>query len=360
MVNFTILAGGYDIFMAVYLFSSETCTLNLVNKWPTGPNCSWLSALPDNKHIIYAVNELQHGEGALQSFVVDDQGKLLVNGSTVSSGGKSPPFTVALSTGEVAVVNYSGGNGRTIPTIPPGLSFLDLEPTITFPRPVNGTSHPHMALEYRNEIFIPDLGADTIWRLARSSPSLFGGYTIQGSIPQPQGSGPRHIAIFDDKLYTLHELSSTLTVQDIPAGPNGTSSIIASVSIIPPNPPAGAHFAAAEILIPPPSAEFPIPYIYVSNRNTGVLDPRGDAIAIFEHVNKNQPDEGLQLVRHVYTGLDQIRGMEFGPSPSEYLVASGYQGSGGVVMLRRNDTGKDMDIVARNTDILTRTSFVWL
>ena len=27
------------------------------------------------------------------------------------------------------------------------------------------TNHPHQAYEYNDEVFIPDLGADTIWRL---------------------------------------------------------------------------------------------------------------------------------------------------------------------------------------------------
>lgn len=150
-----------------------------------------------------------------------------------------------------------------------------------------------------------------------------------------------------------------MTVQRIPGAPNATSPIIASVSITPPNPPAGAKFAAAEILIPPTSPRFPVPYIYVSNRNTGNLDPRGDTIAIFEHVNKDRRDERLQLIQQVYTGLDQIRGMEFGPDPYEFLAAGGVEGSAGVLILRRIDEGRNLEIVARNHDVPTRTSFVW-
>ncbi|KAF8347450.1 Lactonase, 7-bladed beta-propeller-domain-containing protein [Amanita rubescens] len=358
MVNFTFLAGGYDVFIASYLFCSETLTLSLLNKYPTGQNPSWISAHPLNKGIIYAVNEATEGLGAVQSFLVDGQGELTPAIANISSGGSSPPFVAGLSTGgAVVVVNYSGGNGRIIPTIR-DVFFDDSAPIITFPSPVNGSSHPHMALEHNDEILVPDLGGDTIWRLARNEYSDY--YEIQGSIPQPKGSGPRHIAIYEDRLYTLHELSSTLTVQRIPAAPNATSPIIASVSITPPNPPAAAQFAAAEILIPPPSPQFPIPYIYVSNRNTGGLDPQGDTIAIFEHVNKDESNEGLQLIQQVYTGLDQIRGMEFGPGPCEFLAASGVQGSAGVIILRRTDQGRNLEIVARNLDVPTRTSFVWL
>lgn len=167
----------------------------------------------------------------------------------------------------------------------------------------------------------------------------------------------------DNRLFTLHELASTLTVQAIPSAPNGTSSIIASASILPPDPPAGAAFAAAEILIPAPTAKFPTPYIYVSNRNTGVQTPLGDSIAIFQHVNQGQHNEGLKLIKQVFTGLDQIRGMEFGPERDggdEFLVASGVNGTAGVIVLKRVQGGADLEIIARNLDVPTRTSFVWL
>lgn len=165
----------------------------------------------------------------------------------------------------------------------------------------------------------------------------------------------------DGELYTLHELDNTLTVQQVPAAPNGTSPIIANVNITPPNPPAGAHFAAGEILIPAPTDQFQVPYIYVSNRNTGTQDPRGDAIAIYERTTNSR--DGLTLITHVYTGLDQIRGMEFGLASNggvQYLIAGGVAGTAGVVILRRTDGGRGLEVVARNTEIPTRTSFVWL
>lgn len=164
----------------------------------------------------------------------------------------------------------------------------------------------------------------------------------------------------DDRLFTLHELASTLTVQAIPTYPNGTSSIIASKSIIPSSAPAGSSYGAAEILIPAPTAQFPVPYIYVSNRDIATTpDPRGDSIAIFEHVNQGQSNEGLNLIAQVFTGLDQVRGMEFSAT-GEYLVAAGVAGTGGTAVFKRVDGGKGLVEVARNLDIATRTSFVWL
>jgi hypothetical protein len=169
----------------------------------------------------------------------------------------------------------------------------------------------------------------------------------------------------DNFLYVLHETSSTLSVQVIPQTPGGpTTPIIASVSTIPSDRPVGSIFAAAEILIPETTIEFPIPYIYTSNRNTGVSDPRGDTIAIFQHVQAtNTSPDTLVLVAQVFTGLDQIRGMEIGSVEDgsvEFLVASGFAGTGGVVVFRRVNGGAGLVEVARNTEVLTRTSFVWL
>lgn len=162
----------------------------------------------------------------------------------------------------------------------------------------------------------------------------------------------------------LHELASTLTVQRIPPEPNGTATIIASASIIPPDPPEGADFAAGEILIPKPTRQFPKPYIYVSNRNTGVQDPRGDAIAIFEHVLAGTREEGLKLVRHVFTGLDQPRGMEFGPEDGRggeaFLAVAGVAGDGGVKIFERTDEGRNLELVTTNLDVPTRSTFLWL
>lgn len=92
----------------------------------------------------------------MQSFFVDELGELSPAIANVSSGGNGPPFVTALSTGEVAVVNYGSGSGRIIPTLAE-VFFDDNAPNITFSPPVNGSSHPHMALEHNGEILVPDL-----------------------------------------------------------------------------------------------------------------------------------------------------------------------------------------------------------
>ncbi|OSD08016.1 putative isomerase YbhE [Trametes coccinea BRFM310] len=353
MVNFTILAGGYSTFIATYLFNSDANTLSLLGQFPTGQNPSWIDLHPTNKSILYATNE--NADGALQSFFVKQDGSLTAAIGQTSSGGNGPAFAVPLSTGEVAVMNFGSGNGLVVPTEEDPLEFTEGAPLISFPAAV---SHPHMALEVGEEVFVPDLGADTIWRLARSGGP--GQFQIHGQIDQPKGSGPRHVVVRGDQLYTVHELSSTLTQQTIPSTPAASApALVANFSVVPPGLPAGASMAAGEILLAEgsaaPGSPFSQPFIYVSNRNVGVQDPRGDAIAIYA------VEPQLRFVKHVFTGLDQIRGMELsGGEENEFLVAAGVAGDAGVVVLRRTQGGADLEIVATNKDVPTRSSFVWL
>lgn len=355
MVKFTIFAGGYFANITSYLFDTDVRSLTVLNSSPTGGNPSWITLHPTNRSILYAVNE--NTQGAVQSFLIQQNGILSSALNTASSGGNGPPYLLPMSTGQVAVVNYGSGTARILPTYDYGINFdasYSASPIITFPIPSRGPSHPHMAYEYGKELFIPDLGADTIYRLIEDGSP--GNWKIHASVMQPVNSGPRHMTIYNRILYTIHELSSTLTSQHIPILPANSSCLISNSSILPLGLPQGASMAAAEILIPPPSKSFPGSYIYVSNRNVGVQDPRGDSIAIFSF----HPETGkVKLVNQIFTGLDQIRGMEFGGENDRYLIAAGVVGTGGVVIYERVDGGGSMNEVVRNTVIPTATSFIW-
>jgi len=325
----------------------------------------------------------------LQSFIVAPDGALSAPVDTISSGGGSPAFASPLSTGEVVVMNYGGGNGRIIPTTSDSLHFDASAPSagvITFPVPQGGVSHPHSAYEFGQEVLVPDLGADQIWRLGKDASGSE--WKIDGSLPQPTGSGPRHAVIQDNVIFTVHELSSTLTAEALSPVPDGGSTLLASTSIVPTDSaiPAGVKFAAAEILIPPAlpfqasdaadsqssqiaptdasapdattdSLSRPT-LLYASNRNIGVEDPRGDSIAIFQFFPGRGRKAGFKLVQQVYTGLQQIRGMSFNQDGT-YLIAGGVK-SGGVKVFKRTNGGLALEEVASNDEIDTRTSFVWL
>ncbi|KAF5310099.1 hypothetical protein D9619_010355 [Psilocybe cf. subviscida] len=389
MVNFTILAGGFSTFIATYVFDSDAGSLALTKQTPTGSDPSWIASNLQNTSILYAVNEISP-VGNLQSFLVDgDGGITLVD--TVPTGGSGPTFTNPLSTGEVTAMNFGSPNCSLVATVPGDpLHFQRDSPVVAFP--VNGgPSNPHMSLEHDGEVFVSDLGADKIWRLVRDGPP--GNFRVQGQIDVDAGSGPRHMAIRDNILFIINEKTSTLTAQHIPAAPNGTAfPLLANVTIVPSSA-AGlnASFAGAELLISEPTDTFPDPLIYVSNRNLGPqFDPRGDTIAIFQFQNttdsgcssvrrrRAHPRRGaygipqedtvsstngaLELQAQVFTGLTNIRGMALGrvaDGSDEFLIA-GANTDGGVAIFRRSQGGRALDLVARNTDVPSRTSFVFL
>jgi hypothetical protein len=81
-----------------------------------------------------------------------------------------PVFAVALSTGEVAIMNYSRGDRGIIPTTTSPEHFNNDAPVITFPVPACGVSHPHLSMTEETRV-----------------------YPITGSISK--GSGPTHIRI---------------------------------------------------------------------------------------------------------------------------------------------------------------------
>ncbi|KAF5340318.1 hypothetical protein D9611_007804 [Ephemerocybe angulata] len=373
MVSWRILAGGYDAFIATYIFTAtaNSYTLDLWAKSATGQNPTWLAKHPSNHSLVYTVNEL--GNGQMQSYLINPVGSLSVALDTQATLGANPQYLTVLSNGKVMVVNTSTGSGRLVNTTDSGAKFNASAPVeyVQFPAETarDEVSNPTMVLEYSpTELWIPDRGKDIIWRVTEQpvGPNITDIFklNITGNITQPEKSGPRQIAIVDDRLYVLQEKSNTLQIQTVPELSEDNSTVISRVPIIPTDGPRyGADWAAGALVIPPPSEKFPDRYIYVSNRNLGVPDERGDTIAIFELVNKGTKDEALKLVKQVYTGLNQIRGVSIGPPEDggdEYLLASGQTGQAGVVVFQRVDGGRDLKPVVANQEIPNRTTFVWL
>lgn len=130
----------------------------------------------------------------MQSFITTPDGQLTGPlGSASSEGVDSPAHAVVLSTDEIVLLNYYDGTARIVPISEDLLTFDEsLAQLITFPFPVDGASLPHEGLEYNGELFVADIGADTIYRLTQED----GSWNITGDIPQPEGSGPRHILFY--------------------------------------------------------------------------------------------------------------------------------------------------------------------
>ncbi|KAH8823151.1 Lactonase, 7-bladed beta-propeller-domain-containing protein [Flagelloscypha sp. PMI_526] len=398
MVQFNILAGGFSTFIASYIFDSDANTLSLTKQSETGGNPSWLVPSPINPKVIFTVNE-NSPVGALESYTFADD-LSLTKIDSVSSFGNGPTFAAVLSTGEVTACNFGSPNISIAPIEPADSArFVKQDASqsvVSFPRP-EGSSNPHMTLEVNGEVLVPDLGADRIWRLTK--PEGESSFQVTGEIVIDAGAGPRHIAMQDDVLLTLHEKTSTLTAQFIPEGPNGTTGgLLANVSIVPPNQLNGTKFAAAEIVVSEPTEAFPDRLIYVSNRNIGeTIDEKGDTIAIFQLKNNSagaaaapapadaQADVGysrrnfrvhsrhfprqdpapsfsLELIAQVPTGLQQIRSFSIGPkskNADEFLIA-GANTNGGVSVFRRTEGGRNLELVVNDQTLQNRTSFIFV
>lgn len=156
----------------------------------------------------------------------------------------------------------------------------------------------------------------------------------------------------------MHEITSTLTQQTIPSTPgNDSPALIANFSTLPSGVPSGSQWTGAELLISPVVSGASTRYLYASNRNvspsSSQLDPRGDTIAIFA------TSPSLQLVKQVYTGLQQIRGLQI-TADGKYLVAAGLTG-GGIAVYEAINGGADLELRARYTGSGTTqvSSFVW-
>lgn len=214
-------------------------------------------------------------------------------------------------------------------------------------------SHAHQVIlvpELDNELFVPDLGADKVWRLTKSSGGAKQGqWAIKGSVECPQGSGPRHTVYKDGILYTLLELTSELAAHAV--RPDASDLLHTTSTLVNRPEPLGAMLAA-ELLLSPTSSTYPTPYLYASNRND--LHPEGDSIAIFSLANPNKPE----LVKEVRTGLNHLRGMMFSANGGKWLVAGGVLG-GGVKIFERVDEGLGLREIAE-VAVEQSTGFLWL
>ncbi|CAE6517687.1 unnamed protein product [Rhizoctonia solani] len=351
--TFTLLVGAYGSVITSVRFDTTSSNLSVLGTSPSGPNPSWITTHPLNNSIVISTNEV-NPTGGLSTFLITDRVNGAVVRSSNASTGADPAYIVGLAkTRQVAVMDYSGGSGSFIPL---GDDLLTLEESkaqrIKFDAAV---SHPHQAVEHEDEILVPDLGADKIWRLKQSAATQADvpNWTVQGSVEQAQGSGPRHVAISGGILYTLNELKSTLVSQTLPPlGSAEQPKTISSLSIVP----EGANsstFGAAELILDEKRG-----LLYASNRNLAQTpDPRGDTIAIFSFDNTGK----LTLVNQVFTGLNQIRAMSQGGDDTQYIAAGGLVG-GGLVVFEKSNNGRDLQERARLPAgvVAQPASFAWL
>ncbi|THH05470.1 hypothetical protein EW145_g4771 [Phellinidium pouzarii] len=303
--------------------------LSLSSSLIVGHHPSWLERHPSDPTLVFT--GLEQGDGRLLALKYDigsGLGRIIAN---VSSGGKDP-CTILSSDKELFVGNYSSGTvGVFSLSLSSGtINLKEAQPPLQF----SGTgpcaerqeaSHPHQIYLVSHqsksgtaasaEVLVPDLGADTIWRLNKNSD---GKWEQKEALvfEKHRGGGPRHIVIHAE------------IPLPIPAD-------------LPP-----LTMTAAELLLPPPNESFPSPLLYASCRND--TRAHGDLISIFSALpseDKTGNHQNLTLEGSVQTGLTHLRGFAFFGPDDRYLIAGGVQG-GGVKIFERVDGGRGMKEIA--------------
>ncbi|KAF9507521.1 hypothetical protein BS47DRAFT_1283103, partial [Hydnum rufescens UP504] len=348
----TLLGGMYTAFINTYSFvpNGPLSTLSLVGQSP-GLSSTWISLHPKNRSLLFST--IETGPGSVTSFIGSD--RLVRQIDRTPSFGNSPAYLAIVNNGkEVIAPNYSSTNVASHILGEDQAYFVSRSNLVTF-NACQASLHPYKAVQYGNEVFIPDLRADKVWRLEKDG----GKWTVKGFIQQPLGSGPHHIVPLKGKLYTIHEMSNTVTEQVIPPlDGRGPPKLLANISTLPPTVPASSLHNAAELFVSPPSTCYPMPYLYMSNQNVSPLpaqtDPLGDTIAIFTLEPK------LHLIRHVHTGLQQLHGVSLGGEYGQYVATAGLAG-GGIMVFECVDGGADLKLLAHYAGVGLEkvSSFVW-
>ncbi|KAJ7155486.1 Lactonase, 7-bladed beta-propeller-domain-containing protein [Mycena crocata] len=345
-----ILVASYTTSVQSLAFIPSASTLTTHSTVEVGFHPSWLEFYPSDHSLVFT--GLETTQGRIVAIKYDESGHGTVV-ADVPSGG-ADPCSLEATDDELFVANYSSGSLAVlaITSTPP---YLPAQPLVT---QLHGSgpnaerqqsSHAHHVLlnKQHGELLVADLGADRVFRFTRQN----GTWMMQGEITYPLGSGPRHLAFYDDALYTILELSSELSkhrFHALPAEP--TLSAVKATMFNPPTTP--NDMLAAELLIPEPNVSFSTPYAYASNRNDS--SPEGDSIAIF-----SIQGDALELITEVRTGLKHLRGMAFGGADDKWLVAGGAQG-GGVKIFERIDGGKGLKVIAENNEVEAPTGFLWV
>ncbi|KDR69871.1 hypothetical protein GALMADRAFT_255713 [Galerina marginata CBS 339.88] len=351
-MSYHILVASYSNDIVTLSFDSQAATLEVSSSLTVGHHPSWITSHPAHPSVVWT--GLEQSDGKILSLSYDAKGNLKLL-SELPSGGQDP-CTLLAQKDEILVGNYSSGTVGVLPI------FKDSTQNTTAPTTIqlSGTgpnksrqesSHPHQVIvhEEYQELFVPDLGSDSVRRLKKSEG---GTWKLIGHIGFEGGGGPRHVAFYNGDLYTLLELTSKVVRHRLPPLPALPKFVKSTPTMSKPIP-SPNDMLAAEILIPPPNASFPTPYLYLSNRNDP--SPEGDIISIF---SIEKPDS-LELVAEVRTGLKHLRGLVFGGPDDKFLIAGGANG-GGIKVFERINNGTSLKVVASTDSVQAPTGFLWL
>jgi len=193
-----------------YQFDTETGTLSEKKLIGKSNNPSYLT-LSKNKDYLYAISELNNYKnkksGAISSYKFKTDGTL-EKISELSSNGAHPCHLSLNKKGDKIVVsNYTGGNFSLYTISKKG--ELQTANQITNLNREKTPAHTHSAQFYKNELFVADLGINTLEHY------VFNGedYISKKSINMTPKSGPRHFSMTKNSkfIYVINEYGNTVT-----------------------------------------------------------------------------------------------------------------------------------------------------
>ncbi|WVQ74628.1 hypothetical protein IAR50_004229 [Cryptococcus sp. DSM 104548] len=340
-----ILLGTHGKEIRSVIFDEQDKTLTRGVSTETGKQPSWLVRHPDPnlRDLVYAN---QWVDGKMRVYrLVDDQGRLELL-READSGGEGPTHMAILrDASHIVIAHYTSGNVTLIPLTADGL-FAASRPSHSWTPPHTPqkhhrqqSPHVHQVVLFEDEIIVPDLGSNTVWRLKWDGQ----GIEVKGEIGGfEDGDGPRHCVIHPDGLYiyVLSEVSSHLTVHALQT----TSPPVKRFSLLPPGDdgaerPTGA---SGTMLMPGKSTHEPL-LLIASNRDSPVSE--SDTLALFS-VSASQGDLVSRTKEGWIYGLGRhLRGI--GSDPGErWLVVLGRDRGGVKIFERAGGNGLDLRQVA--------------
>ncbi|OWT36238.1 hypothetical protein C362_05933 [Cryptococcus neoformans Bt1] len=280
-----LLLGTHDTHIHAVVFDSEARTLTRGASTVASEQPSWLARHPDSnlKDLVYVNGWV---EGKLFVYrLLDDQGHLELL-SEVSSGGKGPTHFDILPNGSgMFIAHYVSGTVTFHPLDEQGLftSQAPLSEHIFTPShsPLKhhrqDHAHVHQIVLHKDEILVPDLGSNKVWRLKWVGESFDVVNEIDGL---EDGDGPRHCVVHPHgtHIYVVNELSSQLTIHTLPK--DGPSQLINRFSMLPEGDKAESRpTGASEIILLPPTRPGGPLLLITSNRDSPVFDT--DTLSLF-------------------------------------------------------------------------------
>ncbi len=300
-----LYVGGYTSgdCEGIYQFQFNTETGELTERKLIGKsnNPSYL-VLSKKKDYLYAISESSNYKntksGAISSYKFTEDGTL-EKISELSSNGSGPCHLGLNKKGDKIIASNYGGGNFSLYNISK-LGELETANQIVNLNREKTPAHTHSGQFYKNELFVADLGVNTLEHY------LFNGkrYISEKSISMVPGSGPRHFTFTKNSkyVYVINEYSNKVTTLKR----NGNSyTRINDISTL--NDDFKGKSYCADIHLSKNEK-----FLYGSNRGE-------NTIVVFK---RNKKDGSLEKVQNISTHGDWPRNFVLDPSGKFLLVAN--------------------------------------